>query len=84
MKYYFDRKFLIKCINIMNSVYEIGNKAHENLIEEYFISATFIDTVINFNDFSQQESVYLLSLIYKKVNEATSYHMRLGDDLPVF
>ena len=47
MAYYLDSKDLVVYkINIKNSVYEIGNFAHDYLVRSYFNQVTFIDTAI--------------------------------------
>lgn len=76
MEYYLDKKnLLVYSINIKNSVYEIGNYAHENLIEKYFTKATFINTIINKKDKSKINSSEIHSIIYKTVDEATLNHL---------
>ena len=76
MEYYLDKKnLLVYSINIKNSVYEIGNYAHENLVEKYFTKATFINTTINNIDQSNIITFYFKSLIYKKVDESTKFHL---------
>ena len=48
MTYYLDRKSLVWSINIKNSTFEIGNSAHEKLVNQFFNQAKFIDTIIKF------------------------------------
>jgi hypothetical protein len=57
------------------SGYEIGNYAHENLVEKYFTKATFINTIINKKDKSNINSSEIHSIIYKTVDEATLNHL---------
>ena len=83
MAYYLERKYQVKSINIKNSVYNIGNYAHEYLVNTQFLKVTFINTTMNRIDNSKLYPYAFKSLIYKKVNEATHFHI-LYTKLPEF